>query len=397
MHKGILNFFIMCLFLFQLSCIEDEKIVNSNTVVKSKIEQVLSAEWGDVVNKQNLLIKGYAIYVNSSKGLFYISVGELKNSTTLTKYIIGENINSFIASSILLLYQQKKLNLDSYITSLIPNSTEPYIPESREYNIPYKNNISIRKLLLHRSGVFDLLYENIPVTVNAPFAGKNYFNYVIDQLKEPDTVFNTDELFKIISKYKLYSFEPGVSFRHSNMGYALLAKISERVTGKTYYDFINENFLLPNGLIHTKCYSFIKQKSVEDTVLNIAKNTKINSVNNVLGGVITNIEDLTRWYTKLFRGKAGISENNVKYLIMNSLPTENPNLFYGLGCIYLPKLGYGNFGEYNGLWNLYMYNPEENVTFGIFAFTDNKNTNKDEMLTKLYSIAENAKKALSED
>ncbi len=159
MYRLFLFLFVLFFSIFQTSCNEDEKIVNSNTIVKSKIEHVISSCWDAVLTKQDTSSRGYAIYVNSPKGFFYTSLGQLKNSTYLTKYLTNKNNNSFIASSVLLLYQQKKLNLDSYITSLIPNSTEPYIPESAEYGIPYKNNITIRQLLQHRAGILIFFRE----------------------------------------------------------------------------------------------------------------------------------------------------------------------------------------------------------------------------------------------
>ncbi len=204
-------------------------------------------------------------------------------------------------------------------------------------------------------------------------------------------------MINIISENKLFSFEPGVSFQYSKMGYLLLIKIIERVSGQKYKDFITDNFLTPNNLIHTRFLSLNEKNEIKEELLNYNENDNINTIISGSGLLVTNAEDLNKWYSKLFNGEAGISINNVKYLIMNSLPTENPQLLYGLGCINVPKLGYGSFGEYNGLWNLCMYDIEKNTTIIVFLINDTKNPNYNEMLAKLVDIALNVKEVINED
>jgi D-alanyl-D-alanine carboxypeptidase len=80
----------------------------------------------------------------------------------------ASSTKSFTAAGILKLHQQGKLNIDDLITANIPGTNQPYIPNTSGYAIPNKNRITIRLLLQHRAGVFDVTNDEIPDTTNAP-------------------------------------------------------------------------------------------------------------------------------------------------------------------------------------------------------------------------------------
>lgn len=80
---------------------------------------------------------------------------------------------------------------------------------------------------------------------------KNYLAFVEES--EPEHQFTFDELFGIISENRQVGFEgePGSQYKYSDTGYCLLALIIERVTGKSYEEFITEEFIVPNSLDDT--------------------------------------------------------------------------------------------------------------------------------------------------
>ncbi len=57
-------------------------------------------------------------------------------------------------------------------------------------------------------------------------------------------------------------FEPGTSRRYSNAGYVVLGLIIEKITGKTYYDYVRENIYVPAGM--TSSDSFMQDAVVEN-------------------------------------------------------------------------------------------------------------------------------------
>lgn len=82
-------------------------------------------------------------------------------------------------------------------------------------------------------------------------AGDPMFNTKdIIHAKGLDTVPTNEELTQIVLGRKI-AFTPGKGRRYSNFGYMLLSLVIERVSGRTYWDYVTENVLEPAG-----CYRF---------------------------------------------------------------------------------------------------------------------------------------------
>lgn len=78
-------------------------------------------------------------------------------------------------------------------------------------------------------------------------AGDPMFNTVeIMKAKKLDKAPDNDELIKIVGQRRL-GFQPGAGRRYSNFGYMLLSKVIEKVSGKTYWDFVKDELLTPAG------------------------------------------------------------------------------------------------------------------------------------------------------
>jgi len=64
------------------------------------------------------------------------------------------------------------------------------------------------------------------------------------------------ELKTLADYAKLYgtrgpTFEPGSRFEYSNYGFLLLGLLVEKVSGKSYYDYVRENIFVPAGMRST--------------------------------------------------------------------------------------------------------------------------------------------------
>jgi CubicO group peptidase (beta-lactamase class C family) len=137
-------------------------------------------------------------------------------NTTLMAYSMTK---SFTAVAILQLVEQGKLGLDDEI--------DRYLPDN-----PYGgHHITVRQLLDHTSG----LPNPIPL------------RWV--HLAEEDESFDEDAaLAQVLRDNPKLAFEPGQKFAYSNIGYWLLGKIVEQVTGQSYPDYVRANVLMPLGL-----------------------------------------------------------------------------------------------------------------------------------------------------
>lgn len=133
--------------------------------------------------------------------------------TTMMAYSMTK---TFTAVAILQLAEQRKLNLDDVIDRYLPNAAY------------HGHGITLRQLLNHTSGV----PNPIPL------------RWV--HLAAEDSSFNEAEaLATVLRENPGLAFEPGSKFAYSNIGYWLLGKVVEQVTGQSYPAYIRGNILQP--------------------------------------------------------------------------------------------------------------------------------------------------------
>lgn len=348
---------------------------NPNTqATREELEKVLATEWQTFSQGKTNFGGGMAMEILSPKGEYFISTGMAPNISNIWHFRTASVTKTFTASAIMLLQQQGKLNIDDKITSNIPGTNIPYVPATTDYEIPYNNRITIRMLLMHRAGVFDVTNSPLPESVPPPFGGQTYVDYLLGL--DPYRQFTFDELVGVDAKYKLSYFEPDTNYHYSNTGYSILGKIIERISGRSYADFVRDSLLLPNGLLETSVPVMaidnrLPAPFAEGFVWDgktLSNTTVSNMSGNVAeGNIITTPRDLAAWCYKLMHGRAGVSMSNVD-MMKRGLPTDaSGKVLYGLGILYDPSLGYGHNGAHEGYLTLMFYRPDTDVVYVLFS------------------------------
>jgi len=355
---------------------EDDKVDPVPTInYQDELQTIVDENWAQFTNGTEDFPGGYALQILSPLGDFFVSAGNLAGSTNQTHFRAGSTTKTFTAAAIMLLHQQGKLNINHLVTDLIPGTNEPYLPTDEEFNIPFKNEITIKLLLQHRAGMFDVINQDIPDTVNQPYAGFRYRDYIEESIGLTHT-FTIAETAEVVAANQLYNSKPGTEFHYSDTGMGLLGLIIERISGKRYDQFIAENFLTPLGLGNTSfpyegedvnlpdpfagSYVYFQGNTYDVTQYNV-------SINVAEGNLITTPLDLANWTKKLYTGKAGINYENVKFYMMDCLPTFEGHQNYGLGTVYTSGLGYGHNGGIMGYFTATRYDPETDITFVIYT------------------------------
>lgn len=282
---------------------------------------------------------------------------------------------SFTAAAIMLLDQRGQLKIDDAVTAPIPGSGKPYLPTTPDYAIPYKGQITIRQLLGHRAGVFDVGNIDIPSNVDAPYAGRRYVDWVEETQGDQHT-FTVDELVGVVAKNQLFTGPPGQAFRYSNTGYSLLAKIVEQVSSKTFAQFVHDELVVPNGLGET---TFPDNGRVQDLPTPfIEGTTKLGgkfyptTSRNVSwgvgeGNIVTTPANLSRWMRRLLKGEAGVDARQVARML-ECMPTGEEHVSYGLGIeCYPADLGHGHNGAITGYETVARHDAAVDVTVVIFS------------------------------
>ena len=241
------------------------------------------------------------------------------------------------------------------------------------HNIPHRDEITIRMILMHRAGIFDLTNTDIvdnAASHNEPYVGKNYIE---ETMKQPDEEhqFTFDELFSVIERDEQVGFEPPDSkYAYSDTGYTLLAYIIERVSGQSYESFVRDEFLIPNGLSNSSLpwkgtertlpAPFVKGYLWDGiTIANVTEDNMSAFVGN--GNMVTTMLDLASWAKILLTGQTALTMSTIE--MMKSGMSSGGSSTYGLGILYKPSFGYGHGGDSEGYTTLMFYKPEQDIAY----------------------------------
>lgn len=338
-----------------------------------ELRSMLETEWGSYLATLPVSAGGIAMYIVTPEDEYFSSIG-IDNSSPDIHFRAASNTKTFTAAAIMLLHQDGRLNIEDTITSNIPGRSEPYVPDTGEYAIPYKDQITIKQLLSHRAGVFDVTNAVIPAGCDAPYAGEVYLTYV--QASDPQHTFTFDELVGVVAHCGLSLFAPGTDYHYSNTGYNLLGKIIERVSGLSYGEFVTQNLLIPNGLSDTSLPALGTEQSIPEPLAPgyfigdgaLYSKTEDNMSGNVAeGNVISTPRDLARWARRLFNGEAGLPLETVAQM-SECISDASENTCYGLGVWSVADpTGNGHSGAHAGYLSIMLYDPLSDVTTIIFS------------------------------
>ena len=184
----------------------------SQDIRSSVIDQLLS----ELYNKKlfnGAIVAGEKGKIIFSKGYGYADFSDSVSFTPSTPSDGGSNAKTLTATSILLLAEEGKLKLNDPVQRYLPNY--PYL------------KTTVWNLITHSVG------------------GLPDYDYFFEQA--PDSAIVTTSLnLDILNKNKpALTYLPGTNFYYDNVGFDLAALIVERVSGKSYYQFLKEKIFDP--------------------------------------------------------------------------------------------------------------------------------------------------------
>ncbi|MCB0372082.1 MAG: beta-lactamase family protein [Muricauda sp.] len=165
------------------------------------------------------IMQGDKVVYSKAYGL--ASMEYLVPNSTGTLFNVASVSKQFSALGIVLLQEQGKLSVDDTIDKYIDGLA------------PFGSKITIRQMLHHTSGLRSL---------HALFALAGWRN--------DDSRTNAD-LDRIMALQTELNFEPGSEYMYCNTGYMFLANIIEKVTEKSFVDFMKEDVFIPLGMHET--------------------------------------------------------------------------------------------------------------------------------------------------
>ncbi|HLK60919.1 MAG TPA: serine hydrolase domain-containing protein [Chthonomonadaceae bacterium] len=198
-------------------------------------------------------------------------------ATKDTVYQLASVTKQFTATAVMILVQERKISLDAKITTYLSDLPTAW------------NQVTVRNLLTHTSGIKS--YTNIP--------------------PRPDlsTVLRKDrtpmELISTVAEEPL-EFPPGERWDYSNTNFILLGVLIEKMSGKSYGDFLKERIFTPLGMTATRVnnlYDIIKNRaagySFKDGRLYNGEYVSPTGAFSA-GALVTTVVDMTKWDAALY-------------------------------------------------------------------------------------------------
>jgi CubicO group peptidase (beta-lactamase class C family) len=221
-----------------------------------------------------IVLKGGKTVFEHAYGLANLETGAVNTPTT--DFRLASFTKQFTATCIMLLVHDGKLSYDDTLTRIFPGFPT------------YGSDITVRMLLNHTSGLKD--YEDLYA---AEFPGVDEKN--IPQIHDAP-------ILKLMQEQTTTDFPPGSQWRYSNTGYAMLAMIVEKASGKGFGEFLRERIFVPLGMSDTLAYEKGKNQVPHRALGYTNKNGKWMEADQsptsaVLGdgGIYSNVRDLAKW------------------------------------------------------------------------------------------------------
>jgi CubicO group peptidase (beta-lactamase class C family) len=267
----------------------------------------------------------------------------------------------FTAVAILQLMEHGKLNLQDEITKFIPD----YPSQGKK--------ITIEHLLTHTSGI--PTYSGMEDPERKLSLGCTQ-NDVID-------------FFKNLP----FRFDPGTKWEYSNSGYFLLGYIIEKITGKPYSEYLEENFFKPLGMTNSHYANETKVIKNRVDAYSYGDNGLVNSrpLNPTIifsaGAIQSTVEDFFKWHQAVHSNKL-VKKETIDKAVTRYKLTDGKETDYGygwkLGYVYeSPSIWHG--GGIEGFGNTEIYLPKEDVF--VVVFTNCDCTYPKELALKLAALA----------
>ncbi len=276
---------------------------------------------------------------------------------------LGSITKQFTAVAILMLAEDGKLALTDELTRFLPG----YPTQG--------NNITIEHLLTHTSGI-------------QSYTGKPAYAETMDKdvtVSQMIDSFKNDPML----------FAPGERFDYNNSGYFLLGAIIEKVSGKSYAEFLAQRIFTPLGMDHTAFEGSERVKGVRaaghskgDAGFGAARPLSMTQPY-AAGSLVSTVDDLARWDQAITAGKllkaASWKKAFTPYKLASGASTG-----YGYGWELgklqgAAKIAHG--GGINGFSTYALRVPAHQVYVAVLSNTESGLTHPEMIATKVAALA----------
>lgn len=284
---------------------------------------------------------------------------EILNSQE-TKFSMASGGKMFTALAIAQLVENKKLNLDDKIINYLPD-----FPLKE-----YAATVSIKQLLSHTSGIDDYWDEEYELNWNKIKTIEDKLPYI------------TQDLIR---------YSPGEYYLYSNTGYIILGLIIEKISNKSYKEYVHENIFNVAEMKNTGYFDYSDNEDLanyyEGTSNEWFKVDVKPNIGSSDGGSYSTIKDLLCFSIALSKNQI-VNKNTFLEMIQNKSFRENSekaNYGYGFQTLDLKgdiRIGHGgkSYGTYFNFVKLL------NSEYTLVLFSNSESGNPDVLFGKILNF-----------
>ncbi len=358
------------------ACAKEETVIDTSK--KENVLKVIQTE----AALQSLNSVAFAVVKNNdllwADAVGYADKANGRAATINTRYLIASISKSVTAVAAMQLHEQNKLNLDADISTYLPF----VVRNPRFADKP----ITTRMLLNHSSSISDAHYSTYDFYCWNEDCATPLGVFLED-------FFNPGKQF--YSPNSFYTYAPGQQANYTNMGYALLGYVVERVANQPFDAYCQQKIFAPLGMTQTE-FRLAKTPLSE---LAIPYSPTITSAQPHYtfpdypdGGLRTTVVDLSKFLRMLIQKGAFNGHQILQTATIDLMQQPTINLVrgslsfeFGLGMYYTDVKGirlYGHGGGEQGTSTSMSFNPKTGV--GVIVFTNTTNANIDLIINTLY-------------
>lgn len=260
---------------------------------------------------------------------------------------IGSVTKQFTAMSILLLRKDGLLSLDDEVRT--------HIPELPDFGTP----VTLKNLLNHTGG-----YREI-------------YNFLAMTGHDGEDAIRREQAIQIVQRQPELQAAPNTEYNYNNTGFILLSMVVERVSGKTFPQFMKERIFEPLGMTNTRV------KYDQGEIIPGASTPYVpdpqggwRSARDLdasagAGGIYTTFHDMTKWMLNYRDASVGGREA-IALMTTENVLADGDTVPYGLGIGVGERRGrtiYSHTGGDTAHRTYFSYLPE--LEAGIFLSSNN--------------------------
>lgn len=318
-------------------------------------------------------LPGISVLVEDSDGVWVGAGGyaDIENQIAFTPCHISKaaSITKFLVGTLFFKLQEEgKININDLVSK--------YIDESILEKIDKADGITIKQLMNHTTGIFDVITSS---------------DFYLAVLNNPNKNWTQEELLEYVYGMPGYTLNDPYPAYYSSTNTLLLSVCIEKATGEKHENLLHEKILDPLGMSSTY---YQGREEIPSTAaqgyFDLHNNGEINNVSNLItgsgngyGGIFSNVFDLYKFIKAVLIDKTVLSQASLDQ--MQNFVQEDTDFYTGYGIIKKftnkPNYGIGHTGRDLGYNANLFYFPERNITMIFFV---NYGTNGESALKQVF-------------